>query len=129
MAFSVLRHQQDAEDLAQEALVKGYRHFHRLRDRERFRSWIVRMAWRTALDRQRANRRRSAHETTVDGSVLRCVAPPSSSDAQDARAVMRSYRSANTLVLRDGQTRQFTAATDRVNGEVIRSDVTLRVVK
>ena len=32
-------------------------------------------------------------------------------------------------VLRDGQTRQFTAATDRVNGEVVRIEVTLRVVK
>lgn len=44
-------------------------------------------------------------------------------------AVMRSFRSASTLVLRDGQTRQFTAATDRVNGEVVRIEVTLRVVK
>ena len=34
-----------------------------------------------------------------------------------------------TLVLRDGQTRQFSAATDRVNGEVVRIEVTLRVVK
>jgi hypothetical protein len=36
---------------------------------------------------------------------------------------------ANNLVLRDGQTRQFTAATDRVTGEVVKVDVTLRVVK
>ena len=85
VAFSVLRHQQDAEDVAQESLVKAYRHFSRLRDRDRFRSWIVRMAWRAALDRQRANRRRSAHETTVDGSVLTAVAQPSTQNAQDAR--------------------------------------------
>ena len=43
--------------------------------------------------------------------------------------VMRSFRSANTLVMRDGQTRQFTTATDRVNGEVVRIEVTVRVVK
>jgi hypothetical protein len=43
--------------------------------------------------------------------------------------VFRSFRSTNTLVLRDGQTRQFTAATDRVSGEVVRIDVTLNVVK
>lgn len=43
--------------------------------------------------------------------------------------VFRTFRSANTLILRDGQTREFTAATDRVNGEVIRIAVTLRVVK
>jgi hypothetical protein len=43
--------------------------------------------------------------------------------------VFRSFRSTNTLVLKDGQTREFTAAADRVNGEVVRIVVTLRVVK
>ena len=47
----------------------------------------------------------------------------------DSSPVFRSFKSTNTLVLRDGQTRQFTAATDRVNGEVVRIEVTLRVVK
>jgi hypothetical protein len=43
--------------------------------------------------------------------------------------VFRSYQSTNTLVLRDGQSREFTAATDRVSGEVIRIAVVLKVVK
>jgi hypothetical protein len=43
--------------------------------------------------------------------------------------VFRSFKSEQRLLLRDGQTRQFTAATDRVNGEVVRIEVTLRVVK
>lgn len=43
--------------------------------------------------------------------------------------VFRSFQSTNTLVLKDGQTREFTAATDRVSGEVIRIGVTLRVAK
>jgi hypothetical protein len=41
----------------------------------------------------------------------------------------RSFKSRNTLLLRDGQTRQYTAATDRVSGETIRIEVTLKVVK
>lgn len=41
----------------------------------------------------------------------------------------RSFKSRNTLLLRDGQTRQYTAATDRVSGETIRIDVSLKVVK
>lgn len=41
----------------------------------------------------------------------------------------RTFRSRNTLLLRDGQSRQYTAATDRVSGESVRIDVTLRVVK
>jgi hypothetical protein len=43
--------------------------------------------------------------------------------------VFRSFQTRNTLLLRDGQSRQYTAATDRVSGEVVRVEVTLRVVK
>jgi hypothetical protein len=43
--------------------------------------------------------------------------------------VFRSFQTRTTLLLRDGQTRQFTAATDRVSGEVVRVDVTLRISK
>ena len=62
VAFSVLRQREDAEDVAQEAFAKAYRNFRQLRDRERFRAWLVRMTWRLALDKQRANRRRLARE-------------------------------------------------------------------
>src|SRR5438045_6904737 len=77
VAFAVLRHRQDAEDVAQEAFVKAYRSFTQLRDRDRFRAWLVRMTWRMAIDRQRANRRRTARE-------LEHVAPPPMPDAADA---------------------------------------------
>src|SRR5215208_3822926 len=75
VAYSVLRNREDAEDVAQEAFAKAYRSFHQLRDRERFRAWLVRMTWRMALDRQRANRRRSVREQhlaapqVVDGTA------------------------------------------------------------
>lgn len=62
VAYSVIRHQQDAEDIAQQALVRAHRHFSRLRDRDRFRAWLVRTTWRLALDWRRAHRRRSARE-------------------------------------------------------------------
>ena len=62
VAYSVLRHRQDAEDVAQDALVKAYHHFSRLRDRDRFRAWLVRTAWRLALDRRRGDKRREARE-------------------------------------------------------------------
>jgi len=46
VAFSVLRHREDAEDVAQEAFARAHRSFRQLRDRDRFRSWLVRMVWR-----------------------------------------------------------------------------------
>jgi RNA polymerase sigma-70 factor, ECF subfamily len=64
VAYGVLRHREDAEDVAQEAFAKAYRNFHQLRDRDRFRAWLVRMTWRLALDRQRSERRRIVRELT-----------------------------------------------------------------
>ena len=69
VAYGVLRHRQDAEDVAQEAFVKAYRRFSELRDRERFRAWLVRMTWRLAIDRQRGDRRRATREGHADHST------------------------------------------------------------
>ena len=66
VAFSVLRQREDAEDVAQEAFAKAYRSFRQLRDRERFRAWLVRMTFRMAIDRQRANRRRLVREQAIE---------------------------------------------------------------
>jgi len=62
VAYGVLRHREDAEDVAQEALARAYRSFDRLRDRARFRSWLVRISWRLALDHRRKAARRARHE-------------------------------------------------------------------
>ena len=62
VAYSVLRNREDAEETAQEAFAKAYRNFTRLRDRCRFRSWLVRISWRLALDKQRSSKRRSVRE-------------------------------------------------------------------
>jgi RNA polymerase sigma-70 factor (ECF subfamily) len=63
VAYSVLHHRENAEDVAQEALTRAYRRFRHLRDRDRFRAWLVRVTWRVALDRQRADRRRLLRES------------------------------------------------------------------
>jgi RNA polymerase sigma-70 factor (ECF subfamily) len=62
VAYSVLRHREDAEDVAQEAFAKAYRNFRQLRDRDRFRAWLARMTWRLAIDRCRASNRRQRLE-------------------------------------------------------------------
>jgi RNA polymerase sigma-70 factor (ECF subfamily) len=69
VAFSVLRNSEDAEDVAQEAFAKAYRRFRQLRDRDRFRAWLVRLTWRMAISRARSESRRTARETEADLSV------------------------------------------------------------
>jgi RNA polymerase sigma-70 factor (ECF subfamily) len=63
VARSVLRNDADAEDVAQEALLRAYRRFDGLRDAQRFRGWLVRIVFRLALDRARTAKRREVRET------------------------------------------------------------------
>jgi RNA polymerase sigma-70 factor, ECF subfamily len=70
VALAVLRNTAEAEDVAQEAMLRAFRSFHRLRDRERFRSWLVRTAWRLSLDRIRGARRRERREQVAVRDTL-----------------------------------------------------------
>lgn len=65
VALSVLRRREDAEDVAQEAFLRAHRSFGALRDRDRFRAWLVRTTFRLALDRIRGEKRRSRREDVV----------------------------------------------------------------
>jgi RNA polymerase sigma-70 factor (ECF subfamily) len=62
VAFSVLRHRQDAEDVAQDAFIQAHRAFAGLRDRDRFRAWLTRMVWRLAINHRRGQKNRLARE-------------------------------------------------------------------
>jgi RNA polymerase sigma-70 factor (ECF subfamily) len=86
VAYSVLRHRQDAEDVAQEAFVRAHREFHQLRDRERFRGWLARMTWRMALDHRRSHTRRLVRE---DHAAVPDLTP---SHEQSVLAAERSRR-------------------------------------
>jgi|HubBroStandDraft_6_1064221.scaffolds.fasta_scaffold342200_2 RNA polymerase sigma-70 factor (ECF subfamily) len=65
LAMSVLRNRADAEDVAQDALLRAYRGFAKLRERGAFRGWLCRITWRLALDKQRGTRRREKREYAV----------------------------------------------------------------
>src|SRR5580692_10964553 len=79
VARGVLRNTADAEDVAQEALLRAFRRFERLRDRNRFRAWLVRIAFRLALDRSRSAKRRGLRETAWSGTANR----PREANAED----------------------------------------------
>jgi RNA polymerase sigma-70 factor, ECF subfamily len=70
VALGVLRNAAEAEDVAQEAMLCAYRNFHRLRERERFRAWLVRTAWRLSIDRIRSAGRRERRERVAGEGCL-----------------------------------------------------------
>jgi type II secretory pathway component GspD/PulD (secretin) len=62
---------------------------------------------------------------TVDDSSI----DTSTGTQASGHPAFRSFRAADTMLLRDGATAQFSSATDKVSGDVWKVDVTLTVVK
>jgi hypothetical protein len=83
----------------------------------------------TSIDARARPMGDSRFELTVMVEDSGVAMPQGSAPGGTTLPVIRTFRSSNNLVLRDGQTRQFTAASDRITGEVVRVDVTLKVVK
>lgn len=63
IAYSVLANAADAEEIAQEAFLCAYRKFKSLRQPEKFRTWVSRIAFRLALNRRRRRSRELARDT------------------------------------------------------------------
>lgn len=78
IAYGILGNWADAEEVAQEAFLQAFRKFPSLREAEKFRAWVNRIAFRLALNRQRGLRRRLVRDDswhaagpgdTVDGAT------------------------------------------------------------
>ncbi|HET8646635.1 MAG TPA: sigma-70 family RNA polymerase sigma factor [Vicinamibacteria bacterium] len=82
----------EARPAHQDAFARAYRRLAQLRDRERFRAWIVRICWRLALDRQRADRRRRKREETAAAEAA------SRRDAEDVAAAREMERRVHDAV-------------------------------
>jgi len=69
--------------------------------------------------------------TIEDSSIYEDSERTGSAGASKVSSVSgtRTFRTTNALVLRDGQSTEFTAAVDKMNGDVIKASVTLTVVK
>jgi RNA polymerase sigma-70 factor (ECF subfamily) len=87
VALGVLRHREDAEDVAQDAFLRAHRAFGSLRDRDRFRAWLVRTAFRLALDRRRGEKRRALRE---DAAAVEAPVRSESVEDTAARAELRA---------------------------------------
>ncbi len=76
--YAILRNPQDAEEVVQDAVLKAFQSLSDLRDDERFKGWLIRIAINEAQMRRRKYRR-SAYESIEE------------SDAGDARDAPKQY--------------------------------------
>ena len=60
LAFSILKNENDAADIMQEAILKAYCNMDNLQDQKKFKSWILSIVHNTAIDFLRK------HRETVD---------------------------------------------------------------
>jgi hypothetical protein len=67
--------------------------------------------------------------TVEDTSIYAADKMPAGTVASPGNPVFRAFRLSNTAVLRDGQSTQFTTATDKYSGQVVKVDVMLTVLK
>jgi RNA polymerase sigma-70 factor (ECF subfamily) len=58
IAYAVLRSHHDAEDATQETFVRVLRYSHKLARVENHKTWLARIAWRVAVDRNRQQGRK-----------------------------------------------------------------------
>lgn len=75
----------------------------------------------TALDDGRFKLNLTVEDSSVETG--------SGSGGNSPHPAFRSFRTSDTVLLRDGQSAQYSTATDRVSGDLWKVDVTLTVVK
>ncbi len=82
LAYRMLRHPQEAEDVTQEAFLSAYQRLPQLRDPESVAAWICRIASNLCLDRLRSPRRA---EVTMPSPEL----APATADERTSETVER----------------------------------------
>lgn len=83
-ALAALGSREDAEDAAQEAFVMAWRRLPGFRGDSTFKTWMLTIAWRKALDRRRARRAWWSRQITSSGSAWADDKSPLDDVAADA---------------------------------------------
>lgn len=81
----VLRHREEAQEAAQDAFVKAFRHLPDFEDRSRFSTWLYSIAYRTAISALRSRPRATADLSEAGG--LAGLVPAAGEAGDRARAV------------------------------------------
>lgn len=90
IAYSVLRRHADAEDVSQEVFMKVLRNGKELTRVRNQKAWIARIAWRTALDRAKGQKRSEESPGALENLPCRRVALDDAMAEQERVELLRS---------------------------------------
>ncbi|MEZ4803801.1 MAG: sigma-70 family RNA polymerase sigma factor [Gelidibacter sp.] len=65
LAIRMLKHREEAEEVAQDTFVKVFRSLHKFKGESKFSTWIYKVAYNTCLDRIKRNKRQMC-EVAID---------------------------------------------------------------
>ena len=91
-SYLMCGHRQDAEEVAQDTLLKVFEHFASLREPENIRSWVFRIAKNVCLMKRRHSIFAPRHELSLEQSLYE----PSSREMPDAEVYRHELQSALT---------------------------------
>jgi len=117
IAHSVLGNSADAEEVAQEAFLRAYQNFHSLRDPEKFRGWVNRIAFRLALNHQRGMRRHMLRDTSWHSTSMP-QATGGEKDAEDRLLLAQLRRAIEKLPGKFRRVLQLSVVEEMDAGEV-----------
>lgn len=119
-ALAVLGSPEDAEDVAQEALLLAYRRIDQFRGEASVKTWMISIAWRLSLSRRRGLgwrvRRMMAPDTELDTLPTAAASPESLVQSAEKLATVRRHIRRLPAKLRDALL--LTAAGDLTQEEL-----------
>ena len=119
-AFSVLQNQQDAEDVAQETVLKALRNLHQFRGYSKFSTWLISIVINEA--RARLRHERLIKFETIDGA-------PDEGDGQVAPALITDWREVPVEALERKELRELLQKAIASLPELYREVLVLRDVQ
>lgn len=118
IAKRVVRSDQDAEDVAQEAMLLAYRHRASFRGDSQYRTWLYRIAVTTALTHLRRMKKQARCGTVADVSQLEVLDPAPSPELVAAAAERRAIVNAAIAKLDAKHRDTLLARIEHSEGEV-----------
>lgn len=90
--LSQVRSLQEAEDIAQEAFIKAFRHLSSFDSSRKFSAWLLKISRNVMIDRFRRLRTESANTTVSEECIARVKSPLPKSDPADHAEMHEEFR-------------------------------------